>query len=159
MGVCLVNLTMLEYCVNCGPHLGIFFSLQKCVVISASGCANSFQHFEPEIIRISDGNMSILGSAIGLKWYCESWVPNKLNKKLPSLINKLNSLVHVQSAFLLLLFCASFCKMALYVQTMPRDLLSDFCFHFMKSLSKGLKILLAVVSLRSICSKSGSVQS
>ena len=138
-----------------GPHLGLFSNLQKCEVISASGCTNSFQHFEPEIIRISDGNMSILGSAIGSKSHCESWVTNKLNKKLPSLINKLNSLDHAQSSFLLLLFCASFCKMVWYIRTMPPDLLSDSCVHFDEIIIQGFENILGcglpVFSLSQVC--------
>ena len=110
---------------------------------------------EPEIIRISDGNMSILGSAIGSKSHCESWVTNKLNKKLPSLINKLNSLDHAQSSFLLLLFCASFCKMVWYIRTMPPDLLSDSCVHFDEIIIQGFENILGcglpVFSLSQVC--------
>ena len=141
-----------------GPHLGLFSNLQKCEVISASGYTNSFQHFEPEIIRISDGNMSILGSAIGSKSHCESWVTNKLNKKLPSLINKLNSLDHAQSSFLLLLFCASFCKWFGTSEQCPQTCFQIPASILMKSSFKGSKIFWAVVSLCSVCPKSVKVQ-
>ena len=74
--------------------------------------------------------MSILGSPIGSQFHCSSWVSDKLNKKMPLLIKKLESLNDAQSSFLLLLYCASFCKMVWYIRTIPPDLISDCCVNF-----------------------------
>ena len=74
--------------------------------------------------------MDILGSPIGSKVYCEYWVSQKLLKKLPALLDGLNRLDHLQSSFLLLLFCASFCKMVWYIRTIPPELIADSCSQF-----------------------------
>ena len=74
---------------------------------------------EPEIIRLWNGEMTILGSAIGSKQHCENWISHKLDSKIPLLINKPENLGHSQSSFLRLLYCASFCKMVWYIQTIP----------------------------------------
>ena len=57
-----------------GPELGLFSNLEKCELISTSGNSNVFVDFEPQITKISNGNMTILGSAIGCKQHCEDWV-------------------------------------------------------------------------------------
>ena len=74
--------------------------------------------------------MTILGSAIGCKQHCEDWVSHKLVKKLPILLSKLIHLGHAQSSFLLLLYCASFCKMEWFIRTIPPDLISEACEQF-----------------------------
>ena len=91
-----------------GPSLGLEVNLSKCELLSSSNDAQVFADFEPELVKITDGNMSILGSAIGSKQHCENWVSSKLNVKLIILLNKIENLDHSQSSFLLLLFCASF---------------------------------------------------
>ena len=74
--------------------------------------------------------MTILGAAIGSKQHCLNWISVKLNKKLPVLINKLELLGHSQSSFLLLLYCASFCKIVWYIWTIPSFLISESCDQF-----------------------------
>ena len=74
--------------------------------------------------------MTILGSAIGSKQHCENWISHKLDSKMPLLINKLENLGHSQSSFLLLLYCASFCKMVWYIRTIPSFLISQSCERF-----------------------------
>ena len=113
-----------------GPELGLFSNLEKCELISTSGNSNVFDDFEPQITKISNGNMTILGSAIGCKQHCEDWVSHKLVKKLPILLSKLIHLGHAQSSFLLLLYCASFCKMVWFIRTIPPDLISEACEQF-----------------------------
>ena len=49
---------------------------------------------------------------------------------MPLLINKLENLGHSQSSFLLLLYCASFCKMVWYIRTIPSFLISQSCERF-----------------------------
>jgi len=117
-----------------GPELGLFVNLQKCELISSCGTCDVFDDFEPEIIKISNGDMTILGSAVGSKHFCEEWVSRKMVKKLPILITKLTNLGHSQSSFLLLLFCASFCKMVWFIRTIPSDLISDACEKFDSSI-------------------------
>ena len=113
-----------------GPALGLFVNLEKCELISSNGNCDVFEDFEPEIIKISNGDMTILGSAVGSKQHCEDWVSRKLVKKLPVLLNKLINLGHSQSSFLLLLYCASFCKMVWFIRTIPSDLISGACEKF-----------------------------
>ena len=113
-----------------GPSLGLEVNLSKCELLSSSNDAQVFADFEPELVKITDGNMSILGSAIGSKQHCENWVSSKLNDKLIILLNKIENLDHSQSSFLLLLFCASFCKMVWYIRTIPPELISVACDHF-----------------------------
>ena len=91
-----------------GPSLGLQVNSLKCELLSSSNDAQLFADFEPELVKITDGNMSILGSAIGSKQHCENWVSLKLNDKLIILLNKIENLDHSQSSFLLLLFCSSF---------------------------------------------------
>ena len=38
-----------------------------------------FENFKPEIIRIWNGDMTILGAAIGSKQHCENWISQKLD--------------------------------------------------------------------------------
>ena len=113
-----------------GPTLGLFVNLSKCELISSSGSDVCFNNFEPDIIRILNGDMTILGSAIGSKQHCVNWISQKLNKKMPLLINKLENLGHSHSSFLLLLYCASFCKMVWYIRTIASFLISEACEHF-----------------------------
>jgi len=113
-----------------GPALGLFVNLEKCELISSNGNCDVFEDFEPEIIKISNGDMTILGSAVGSKQHCEDWVSRKLVKKLPILLNKLINLGHSQSSFLLLLYCASFCKMVWFIRTIPSDMISAACEKF-----------------------------
>ena len=98
--------------------------------------------------------MTILGSAIGSKQHCENWISQKLDSKMPLLINKLENLGHSQSSFLLLLYCASFCKMVWYIRTMPPDLLSDSCVHFDEIIIQGFENILGcglpVISLSQV---------
>ena len=77
-----------------GPALGLFVNLEKCELISSNGTSDVFDDFEPEIIKISNGDMTILGSAVGSKQHCEEWVSRKLVKKLPILLSKLVNLGH-----------------------------------------------------------------
>ena len=72
--------------------------------------------------------MTILGSAIGCKQHCEDWVSHKLVKKLPILLSKLIHLGHAQSSFLLLLYCASFCKMVWFIRTIALTLSQRLAF-------------------------------
>jgi hypothetical protein len=113
-----------------GPRLGLLVNKSKCELIASSGSTEHFQSFDSDLIRITDGNMSILGSAIGCKHHCADWIFEKLNKKLPPLLLKLETLGHLQSSFLLLLFCSSFCKMVWYIRTIPSIFISDSCNHF-----------------------------
>ena len=113
-----------------GPSLGLQVNLSKCELISSSNNGGVFADFEPELVKIADGNMTILGSPIGSSQHCENWISSKLNKKLEILLNKIENLDHSQSSFLLLLFCASFCKMVWYIRTIPPDLISDSCSRF-----------------------------
>ena len=113
-----------------GPSVGLQVNLSKCELISSSNDIDVFAEFEPELIKIADGNMSILGSAVGSKQHCENWVSSKLNKKLTILLNKIENLDHNQSSFLLLLFCASFFKMVWYIRTILPDLISAACEQF-----------------------------
>ena len=113
-----------------GPNLGLFVNLSKCELISSLQADACFENFEPELIRIWNGDMAILGSAIGSKQHCENWISQKLDSKMPLLINKLENLGHSQSSFLLLLYCASFCKMVWYIRTIPSFLISQSCEHF-----------------------------
>jgi len=113
-----------------GPSLGLEVNLSKCELLTSSNDAQVFADFEPELVKITDGNMSILGSAIGSKQHCENWVSCKLNDRLIILLNKIENLDHSQSSFLLLLFCASFCKMVWYIRTIPPELISVACDHF-----------------------------
>ena len=113
-----------------GPALGLFVYLEKCELISSNGPCNVFDDFELEIIKISNGNMTILGSAVGSKQHCEQWVSRKLVKKLLILLSKLVNLGHSQSYFLLLLYCASFCKLVWFIRTIPSNLISDACEKF-----------------------------
>ena len=85
-----------------GPELGLFANMPKCELISAPGSDGCFKQFEQEMTRVTDGNMSILGSPIGSQFHCSSWVSDKLSKKMPLLIKKLQSLDDAQSSFLLL---------------------------------------------------------
>ena len=48
-----------------GPSVGLEVNLSKCELLSSSNDAQVFADFEPELVKIIDGNMSILGSAIG----------------------------------------------------------------------------------------------
>ena len=64
-----------------GPELGLFVNIPKCELISASGSDVCFKQFEQEMIRVTDGNMSILGSPNGSQFNCSCWVSDKLNKK------------------------------------------------------------------------------
>ena len=82
-----------------GPKIGMFVSLSKFKLISSLQSDAYFENFEPEIIRISNGDMTILGSAIGSKHHCENWISQKLDSKMPLLINKLENLGHSQIFF------------------------------------------------------------
>ena len=77
-----------------GPDLGLLANLEKCELISSNGNSDVFNEFEPEIIKISNGDMTILGSAVGCKQHCEDWVSSKWVKKLPVLLDKLVNLGH-----------------------------------------------------------------
>ena len=112
-----------------GSELGLFVNSQKCELILPGGHLDCFS-IESSIIRFTGCNMGILGSPIGSKVHCESWVSQKLLKKLPALLDGLNRLDHLQSSFLLLLFCASFCKMVWYIRTIPPELIADSCSQF-----------------------------
>jgi len=74
--------------------------------------------------------MDILGAPIGSKDHCESWIHQKLNDKLPSLLEKIAFLEDSQSSFLILRYCVGFCKMVWYLRTVPPNLISDSCKHF-----------------------------
>ena len=74
--------------------------------------------------------MDILRSSVGSKVHCEDWGTQKLLKKVPALFDGFNSLDHLQSSFLLLLFCASFCKIVWYIRTVPPGSISDTCHKF-----------------------------
>ena len=79
-----------------GPHLGLFVSLSKCELISSSQSDACFENFEPEIIRLWNGDMTILDSALSSKQHCENWISDKLDSKMPMLINKPENLGHSQ---------------------------------------------------------------
>ena len=66
-----------------GLNLGLFVNLSKCELIFSSQADVCFENFEPEIIRIWNGDMTILGSAIGSKQHCENWISQKLDSKMP----------------------------------------------------------------------------
>ena len=55
-----------------------------------------FENFEPEI---SNEDMTILGSGIGSKQHCENWISQKLDSKMPLLINKLEISVILNHLF------------------------------------------------------------
>ena len=61
--------------------------------------------------------MDILGSPVGSKSHCGLWI-------FPAVLEGLNRLDHRQT-FLLLLFCACFCKMVWYLCTIPPDFIDD----------------------------------
>ena len=82
-----------------GPNLGLFVNLSKCELISSSQADVCFKNFEPKIIRISNGDITILGSALGSKQHCENWISQKLDFKMPLLINKLEILVILNHLF------------------------------------------------------------
>ena len=112
-----------------GPELGLFVNAPKCELILPSGNLDCFT-IEADIKRIQGCNMDILESPVGSKAHCEDWVAQKLLRKVPALFDGFNSLDHLQSSFLLLLFCASFCKIVWYIQTVPPDSISDACHKF-----------------------------
>ena len=95
-------------------ELGLFDNIPKCKLISASASVYSFEQFEQEMITVPDGNMSILGSS-------------KLNQKNALILESLDD---AQSSFNLFVYCASFCKMVWFIQTIPPDLISECCINF-----------------------------
>ena len=79
---------------------------------------SAFHQFEPELKK-EEMDMDILGSPIGSEEFCEKYIQQKINKKLPDLLEKLTHLDNPQASYLILLFCASFCKMVSYIRTVP----------------------------------------
>ena len=71
--------------------------------------------------------MEILGSPIGYKEFCESFLQDKINKKLPILLENLTRLDNPQASYLILLFCVSFGKIVWYIRTIPSDQIAVNC--------------------------------
>ena len=124
-----------------GAELGLFVNSQKCELILPSGHADFFS-IESNIIRVQGCNIDILGSLIASKTNCKSWVSKKLLQKIPAFFEGLNRLDHLQSSFLLLLFCASFCKMVWYIRTIPPELITDSRLHFDNSVIQEFEFLI-----------------
>ena len=112
-----------------GPALGLFPNVSKCELISPSFSSSAIHEFEPELKKEAM-NMEILGSPIGSKEFCESFLQDKINKKLPILLENLTRLDNPQASYLILLFCASFCKIVWYIRTVPSDLIAVNCQNF-----------------------------
>ena len=87
--------------------------------------------------------MDILGSPIGSKEFCEKYIQQKINKKLPDLLEKLTHLDNPQASYLILLFCTGFFKMVWYIRTVPSVLIDDVCQKFDDAVLKTFEGILA----------------
>ena len=125
-----------------GPALGLFPNVSKCELISPSFSSSALHKFEPELKKEAM-NMEILGSPIGSKEFCESFLQDKINKKLPILLENLTRLDNPQASYLILLFCASFCKIVWYIRTVPSDLIAVNCQNFDDLILKTFEGILA----------------
>ena len=127
---------------NEGPSLGLFPNISKCELISPSCSTSAFDDFDPEFKKeVMD--MEILGSPIGSKDFSEKWMQEKINKKLPILLGKLTILDNPQVSYLILLFCASFCKIVWYIRTVPSTFITDTCQKFDELVLKSFEGIIA----------------
>jgi len=88
-------------------------------------------------------DMEILGSPIGSKDFSEKWMQEKINKKLPILLEKLIIVDNPQCSYLILLFCASFCKIVWYIRTVPSTFITDTCQKFDELVLKSFEGIIA----------------
>ena len=75
--------------------------------------------------------------------FCESFLQDKINKKLLILLENLTRLDNPQASYLILLFCASFCKIVWYIRTVLSDLIAVNCQNFDDLILKTFEGILA----------------
>jgi hypothetical protein len=102
-----------------GPSRGLHLNRGKCQIVWASGKPHPEDPFPKEMLRYEDENMDMLGSAIGSEEHTNRWVEDKVNKKAIPIFENLKELNDPQASFIILSYCASFCRMVFFMRTSP----------------------------------------
>eukprot|EP00731_Ephydatia_muelleri_P001768 Em0001g1768a len=90
---------------------GLLINFKKCQLLSK-------QDLHPEILCCSTPDFEILGAPIGSHDFCTAFIERK-RKEANQLLSLLPKLCDPQSAIALLKVCASFCRLAHLVRTIP----------------------------------------
>jgi hypothetical protein len=103
-----------------GPARGLQVNLMKCQLVwFSSDVRFRLDPFPENIQRYPSSDFDMLGSPIGSKEFCSSFVEVNSLAKCRGILSKLPGLNDPQSAFLLLRFCLSFCKLVHLMRTAP----------------------------------------
>lgn len=106
-----------------GPDRGLKMNLLKCQLVSFASSPEELKIFPESIYRYASSDFDILGSPIGSASFCSDFVDTQSLSKCRLVLSRLKLLNDPQSAYLLLRFCLSFCKMVHFMRTVPCGLL------------------------------------
>ena len=118
----------LTYLMKEGPTTGIFVSDRKCEIFWLEGEEPPLEvaredPFPRSLQRLRLDEIVILGIPIGSKAFSNNYLKEKVLSKVSHLAGKLKDLKHAQTAYLLLRYCISFCRMAYHLRLIPPELI------------------------------------